>query len=300
VRLAVRGKGETRAPVTFRNGNVMRIESAGLTDVGKKREGNEDSFLIDDALGFYAVADGMGGHRAGEVASRMVVEALTEHMSMFCSGREAPTLADNSLSSEALRVLAGIQAANWNIHNLATSSEDHRGMGSTVAAVYCTPLTLIAANVGDSPIYLIRDGAIKPLSVTHTVEAELSQLSAEKFNKISPRYHHMLTRAVGIEEDVYPDVCEAPYFDQDIVVICSDGLSNKVTPQELRDIVLSNPPEEACRILVGLANGRGGEDNITVIVLKLRKKHSGDSFAAQLIERFFEGWKRLFSRSNHS
>lgn len=276
----------------------MRIESAGLTDVGKKREGNEDSLLIDNALGFYAVADGMGGHKAGEVASRMVVETLKEHMSMFCSGQEAPALADNSLSSEALRVLAGIQAANWNIHSLASSSDEHRGMGSTVAAVYCTPITLIAANVGDSPIYLIRDGEIKPLSVTHTVEAELSQMSAEKFNKISPRYHHMLTRAVGIEEDVYPDVCEAPFFDQDLIIICSDGLSNKVTPQEMRDIALSNPPEEACRLFVGLANGRGGEDNITVIVLKLHKKNSGDTLAARLFERFFEGWRRLFSHSN--
>lgn len=277
----------------------MRIESAGLTDVGKKREGNEDSFLLDNALGFYVVADGMGGHKAGEVASLIVIETLKEHMDLFCSGQETPSLSDSSLSEEALRVLAGIQAANLNVHSLATSSEEHRGMGSTVAVVYCTPFTIIAANVGDSPIFLVRDKTIKSLSVTHTVEAELSQISAEKLNKVAPRYHHMLTRAVGIEQDVYPDVCEAPFFDGDIVLLCSDGLSNKVTPAEMLDIALHNDPAEACRIFVGLANGRGGEDNITVIVLKLRKKSGDESHASRILTRFFEGWKALFSRAGH-
>jgi len=276
----------------------MHIESAGLTDIGRRREGNEDSFFIDDVLKFFVVADGMGGHKAGEVASRIVVETLKESMQRYCSGQETPDLADSTLSAEAIRVLAGIQAANSSVHSLAQSSEEHHGMGSTVAAIYCTQSTIIAANVGDSPIFLVREASIKPLSVTHTVEAELSQLNAEKLNRIDPRYHHMLTRAMGIEDDVYPDVCEIQFFDGDIVVLCSDGLSNKVTPAEILEIAQQNDPAEACRLFIGLANGRGGEDNITVIVLKLRK-HTADTGRAGFLTRFFQSWKTLFSRDDH-
>ncbi len=267
----------------------MIIESAGLTDVGRKREENEDSFFVNDDLQSYVVADGMGGHLAGEVASRMVVESLDRFLKEYRSGAFHVEIQDETLSPEGNMVLEGIRQANREVHGRSINSMTKRGMGSTVAMLYCTSSTIIAANVGDSPIYLVRNGYIEPLSQTHTVEAELEQLSSERRNAIGTRYHHMLTRAVGIQEEVHPSVVEAPFYDDDIVVLCSDGLSNKVTAEEVRDIILANSASEACRVLVGLANGRGGEDNITVVVVKLGKRKG-------LFSAFFGFFSRLIGR----
>ncbi len=267
----------------------MIIESAGLTDVGRKREENEDSFFINDTLKSYAVADGMGGHLAGEVASQMVVENLEEYLREYSEGKVAPEMEDETLSLEGNALLAGIRKANSAVYSKSIASATKRGMGSTVALVHCTDSTLLAANVGDSPIYLVRNDTIEPLSQTHTVEAELEELSSERKNAIGTRYHHMLTRAVGIQEEVHPSVAEVPFYNEDKVIICSDGLSNKVTADEMREIVCSHSVSEACRVLVGLANGRGGEDNITVIVLSLSRKR-------RTLEGFFGFFSRLFGR----
>jgi PPM family protein phosphatase len=267
----------------------MIIESAGLTDVGRKREGNEDSFFVNDELRCYVVADGMGGHLAGEVASRMVVETLHRYIQDYKSGNVTVEMLDETLSLDGNMVLEGIRIANREVYGRSVNSTTKRGMGSTVALMYCTSSTIVAANVGDSPIYIIRNGCVESLSQIHTVEAELEVLSSERKNAVGSRYHHMLTRAVGIQENVHPSVVEAPFYDGDIVVLCSDGLSNKVTAEEIGDIVLSNSASEACRVLVGLANGRGGEDNITVVVVKLGKRKG-------LFASFFGFFSRVIGR----
>ncbi len=229
----------------------------------------------------------MGGHLAGEVASSLVVETMGAALKRYLKegAQLVPSESDDSLSTEANILLTSIREANAAVYNDAQTSLNRRGMGSTVACVLCTDYTIISANVGDSPIYLIRDGRIAPLSKMHTVEAELSVIDPEKALHIDRRYQSMLTRAVGTEEVVWPDVYETQFFDDDCIVICSDGLSNKVTSDEMLDIVMSNSPEEACRLFVGLANGRGGEDNITVIVLRLRKQ-----------DQRFSGLTRFFGK----
>jgi protein phosphatase len=143
-------------------------------------------------------------------------------------------------------------------------------MGSTVSAVYFTDGTFIAANVGDSPIYLIRDGRIKLLSVPHTVIAEQTALDPENAARLGMEFRHVLTRAMGTEESVKADIYEIQCFKNDILVISSDGLSDKASPEEIQQLVDGNGSDVACRQLVDLANERGGDDNITAIVLKVK------------------------------
>ena len=241
---------------------MVTIESAGISDVGRKREANEDRILIDDAQGLYMVADGMGGHQAGEVASELVVKSICDFLgdSGASNGAARPRARP---SPRAERLLAGIEWSNRVVHRTAAEHDAYRGMGSTVAAVYFSENTLIAANVGDSPIYLVRNGKIDLLSVPHTLLADLP------VDAPVPLMGNILTRAVGSKSAVEADICELNCFKGDILVICSDGLSTKVAPAEILAISAAQPPAAACRTLVELANQRGGDDNISAVVLRV-------------------------------
>jgi serine/threonine protein phosphatase PrpC len=251
---------------------MIVIESAGITDIGKKRNGNEDALFLDDNLGLYVVADGMGGHRAGEIASNLVVETMGEFFQLSKKNGDAhgKLNTDKTLSREANRLLSSIDLSNKVVYEASLDDEACRGMGSTVSAVYFTDGTLIAANVGDSPIYLIRDGKIKLLSVLHTVLAEQTALNPENAKKLGTEFRHVLTRAMGTEDSVNADIYEIQCFKDDILVISSDGLTDKATPEEILELVHQNGLNSACQKLVKLANDRGGEDNITAIVLKVK------------------------------
>jgi protein phosphatase len=252
---------------------MILIESAGITDRGRKRQANEDALFLEDSMGLYVVADGMGGHLAGEVASRMVVETIGDYIRSCQENaeNETPIYCNQTLSKEANRLMSGIHLSNKAVHEAARDNKSYRGMGSTVSAVYFTDGTLIAANVGDSPIYLIRDGQIQLLSVPHTVMAEQSALDPANAEKLGMEFRHVLTRAMGTEESVKADIYEIECFRDDILVISSDGLSDKASPEEIKALVDGNGSDAACRRLVDLANNRGGDDNITAIVLKIKK-----------------------------
>jgi protein phosphatase len=251
---------------------MIVIESAGITDRGKKRQGNEDSLFVEDSLGLYVVADGMGGHLAGEVASRLVVDTIGNFIKnrRGSAEKEKPINGDENLSPEANRLLSGIHLSNKVVHEAARSNSSYHGMGSTVSAVYFTDGTFIAANVGDSPIYLIRDGNINLLSMPHTVIAEQTALDPENAARLGMEFRHVLTRAMGTEESVKAHIYELQCFKDDILVISSDGLSDKASPEEIRQLVHGNGSDSACRRLIDLANERGGDDNITAIVLKVK------------------------------
>jgi len=252
---------------------MIAIESAGITHVGKKRKGNEDALFLDDALGLYVVADGMGGHLAGEIASQLVVKTISQHILQAknngASGKNI--VADNTLSHAANQLLSGIQLSNKVVHEASLDNDSFRGMGSTVSAVYFTDGTFIVANVGDSPIYLIRDGKIKLISVLHTVLAEQAAIDPANAEKLGMEFRHVLTRAMGTESSVKADIYEIQCFKDDILVISSDGLSDKASPDEILTLVNQNGLDTACRKLVELANDRGGDDNVTTIVLKIKK-----------------------------
>ncbi len=252
---------------------MVVVESAGITDVGKRRKGNEDALYMDDATGLYLVSDGMGGHRAGEVASELVVETIRDFMAGSVDENFVPAAGDgnSSLSPTANRLLASIEKANRRVYEAARSKEAYRGMGATVSAAILTDKTLIAANVGDSPIYLIHDDDIELLSVTHNVVSEQSALNPAAAERLGEDVKYLLTRAMGIEETVAPDICELPFFRGDSVVISSDGLSDLVAPDEILAVTGSLPADRACRKLVDMANQRAGHDNITVIILNVKE-----------------------------
>lgn len=247
------------------------VQSAAFSDVGRRRKGNEDSYFRDDGMQLYIVADGMGGHQAGDVASRIVAETIpafiTFHRGSGIVG-ELPTALKN-LSKAAQLVNSGILHANDVVYRSAQKDEAHHGMGSTVSVVFFDGDTLVVGNVGDSPVFLVRNGAIKLVSVQHTMMAEFLATAAADAEAPNPKWRHVLTRAMGTKVTVIPDISEISAFKEDIFVISSDGLSDKVEPEEIMGVVVSKPPEAACRSLVDLANQRGGEDNITVIVLKI-------------------------------
>jgi protein phosphatase len=280
--LLIRSRTRRSLPLgAFSNkmGNMVSVESAGITDVGRKRENNEDRISLDDAAGLYVVADGMGGHQAGEIASSLVVRSICEYVEKNEPPRAGPP-SKARLSPQAGRLLTGIQWSNQIVHQTAQTIADYRGMGSTVAAVLFGRETLIAANVGDSPIYLIRNGKIDLLSVPHTLRAET--LGESDRRAIS----NILTRAVGPRPAVEPDLCELSCFKDDVLVLCSDGLSTKVAPWEILSIAKSRAPEDACRSLVDLANERGGEDNVSTVVVRVtRVRRSCFSMMAGWLER---------------
>lgn len=256
---------------------MIVVESAGISDVGIKRSGNEDSMFLDDEHKLYVVADGMGGHQAGEVASGLVVDTIRDYMQRFHEDDNVEELedVDETLSKEANRLLSSVHLANLGVNKVSHTKESYRGMGATVSAVYFVDDTLIIANVGDSPIYLIHNGRIELLSVLHTVIAEQEALDPEGAKNLGREFRHMLTRAMGIQETVEPDICEIPIFKGDVVVISSDGLSDKVNPEEILDVVKREKTDRACQTLVNMANERGGDDNVTVIVLKAKKHGKG-------------------------
>ena len=275
---------------------MIIIESAVITDIGKKRKINEDSMFLDDKLGLYLVADGMGGHRAGEVASNIVVETISDYIKKLSKDDDTQefNIPDETLSRKANHLISAISLSNRIAHQVSSKNEAYRGMGSTLSAVYFDKDTFIAANVGDSPIYLVHNGDIELISVPHTVIAEHEAAGSEGSRQLGPEFNNMLTRAVGTDETVKPDICEIPYFTNDIIVICSDGLSGNITPNEILGAVENKSSETACRYLIDLANQRGGDDNISVIIIKIKRAHSNTTGIKWLIWRIMKSFKYLF------
>ncbi len=277
------------------------IESTGISDIGKKRKTNEDALLVDDQLGLYVVADGMGGHLAGEVASSLVVETLRDFIKQDPDREDEIALdeADERLSEEANRILSGIKISNKVVYETSKSEEKYRGMGSTVSVLYQNEQTMIAANVGDSPIYLVHKGKIELLSVPHTVMAEHAAISPDSDHQLGEEYKHMLTRAMGAEERVNADICEISSHQDDVLVISSDGLSDCVSPDEILEQVLNNSTEHACRSLVDMANERGGYDNVTVIVLRVKNAKKEPHPMKGLLTRGVKGLVKITSKKHN-
>jgi len=276
------------------------IESTGISDIGKKRKTNEDALLVDDPLGLYIVADGMGGHRAGEVASELVVETLRDFIKQDPDREDEIALeeADETLSEEANRILSGIKISNKVVYEISKSKEKYRGMGSTVSVLYLNEQTMIAANVGDSPIYLVQKGKIDLLSVPHTVMAEHAAINPESAHQLGEEYKHMLTRAMGAEEMVTADIFEIPCIQDDVLIISSDGLSDCVSPDEILEMVVNNSTEKSCQSLVDMANERGGYDNVTVIVLKVNNAKKEPRSMKGLLTRGVKGLAKMASKKN--
>jgi protein phosphatase len=255
----------------------MRVLSAGLTDIGRKRDNNEDIFYNDDHVGIYIVADGMGGHRAGEVASSTVVSSIKDYMEAFHTSSAALEGRGSRVSPAASAVCHGIELANRVVYQLSQDQGSYKGMGSTAAVAYIYDNTLVTANVGDSRIYLIRENDIEQVTQDHTLLAEQMRKNPDwDPSTASIPMKHILLRAVGIHENVEADVYEIQPLPGDLILICSDGLTDMLSDEEIHRIVREGGPlDEICSRLVDSANEKGGQDNITVVIAQIQKQGRG-------------------------
>jgi protein phosphatase len=246
----------------------MRILSWVQTDVGQKRDHNEDSYLAAPEAGLYVVADGMGGHAGGDQASSIAVTLLQE-------GVEDAGLSGNRIAGApgeeppALRVLReASRRAGEVIFDMAQQNPHLAGMGTTLTALLFHGGRVHMAHVGDSRAYLFRDGRIEQLTEDHSwineqVKAGLITNEEARHSK----FKHIITRSVGFERDVAVDVMSLPVLMGDCFLMCSDGLSNYVENDELGQMLSSNYYGRIPKQLVNIANERGGDDNITVMLV---------------------------------
>ncbi len=209
----------------------MLIKSSGMTDVGLQREGNEDSYSVQDSYGLYMVAAGMGGHLAGEVASRVAVEIINKSFSKWKEIQAPPDeifgFPDESLSREGNYILGSIRLANRVIYEMASEYEQYNGMGTTIVSLLVGSGRIVAANVGDSRMYLVRDNRIERMSKDHTIVAEHVEMGVmtEEEAARSP-LRHILTRNLGSSENVDAEVFEIEPSNEDLFILCSDGLTD--------------------------------------------------------------------------
>ncbi|HWC51769.1 MAG TPA: Stp1/IreP family PP2C-type Ser/Thr phosphatase [Nitrospira sp.] len=258
------------------------------SDIGRKRPQNEDCFLADSSLGLYIVCDGMGGGNAGEVASRMAIETIAAHIqSPVGTGAVEAERDDPNLTAAANQLAHAVRAANAAVFQASWEQANYAGMGTTVAAARLSGHSLSIAHVGDSRVYLVRNGAIQALTADHTWVAEqvaqghMTEEEAER----SPR-RNIVTRALGVESTVDIDVTEIPVFRGDMLLLCSDGLTRGVRCRDiLKTLEEKIGLEEKTDRLISLANEAGGEDNITVMLITI-----GGGATARLWQRLTGGW----------
>jgi protein phosphatase len=247
------------------------LVSCGQTDIGRRRALNEDTIYAQDGL--FVVCDGMGGHKAGEVASMLATEAISGFVKRSAEDPEMtwPYGYDTELSYDANRLSTAIKLANRVVFRKAASADDYTGMGTTVVAAIVPPRRpqLTYAHVGDSRIYLIRGDSILQLTRDDSW-ANRSWPGASEDDLASGPMKNILTKALGAREEVEFDVVDRGLQDGDLVLLCSDGLTNMISDEQIHEIASRPGPdlETTCRELVSCANDAGGRDNISVIVLR--------------------------------
>ena len=262
----------------------MLVKSSGISNVGLKRQGNEDYFSTEDSSGLYVVADGMGGHLAGEVASRVVVEMINKSFTRWVEEQaqqdELFGYPDSSLTKLGNYILSSVRLANRVCYEMALCYEQYHGMGTTVVILLVTPSVIIAANVGDSRIYRIRNGHIERLSRDHTIVAEQVEMGmlSEEDAATSP-LRHILTRNLGSAENVEVDIFEIEPTNNDRFILCSDGLTDLVSDQEILEMTQNeHDPENLSRRLMDTVLKRGAHDNTTIVsvfLADMKKKEGG-------------------------
>lgn len=245
--------------------------SAGLTDVGRKRRSNEDSYLVDDALGLYVVCDGMGGHAAGEVASQEAVDIV--YGALKRGVRTLPSLAEPR-SSDADRAIfrlmeSAVQAATYMVYSMAELDRSRAGMGTTLSAMLLVDEHALLGHVGDSRIYRVRGGEVEQLTEDHTLVGwQLKQGLITRDEAARSPQRNVITRAIGNKDYVQVDTDLVRVSPGDRFLLCSDGLHAYVEADEIAEIVALGA-EQAVARLIDVANDRGGKDNITAVVVEL-------------------------------
>jgi serine/threonine protein phosphatase PrpC len=243
----------------------VQLAYAARTDIGMIRAGNEDNlfFKADPYRGIFIVADGMGGHAAGEVASEMAVQIVAREL------EDVRSLAEEQRVADQMR--RALKAANAAIFERTISEVDKQGMGTTASVLVLSSGRYLIGQVGDSRIYLLRDGALRQITKDHSYVQE--QVDAGFLTPEQARYHpysNVITRCVGASQDVEPDTYIGEVKTGDLFLVASDGLTGMVDDRRLAQL-LSSPaqPERKVQALISEANGRGGLDNITAIIVQV-------------------------------
>jgi protein phosphatase len=251
----------------------MKITYQAITDVGRKRKGNEDSLFVNADQHLFVVADGMGGHAAGEIASRVAVDSINEFVCLTGGDEEItwPFGLDESISYDGNRLKTAIRFANRKVLEVMKEKAEYEGMATTVAAVLVDGDTANLGHVGDSRVYLARGGEVKQLTSDHSWVNEQIQtgvLSADQAR--SHPLRNVVTRALGGKPDLQVDMQALKLEKGDLLLLCSDGLTTMLTDDEIAGILGEDGTdvEKAARALVAAANNKGGEDNITVLLLR--------------------------------
>ena len=243
------------------------------TDKGKFRERNEDAYFVDQTKRLFIVADGMGGYQGGEIASHLAVQTISKFLSPSSPASFLEKTSERKeLHKSVLKAIQqSIAEANEEIHRKASEESQLNGMGTTIVlALFCNDLVYIS-HVGDSRAYLIRNNTIKQLTKDHSLVTELIKKGV--ISKEEAQNHHLrniITRALGKEKDLKVDIIPLSYKKGDYLLLCTDGLTDVVEDEEIKDIILkAKEPVKACNRLVNSANRRGGKDNVTVIIIKM-------------------------------
>jgi len=249
---------------------MSKFRSSARTDVGMKRDHNEDSFLVNEDIGLYVVCDGMGGHAGGETASRLAVQTIEKELISAKLRIDDPFSAKASLPESPLAgvLREAVEGACAAVFRSSRANPELAGMGTTCISLLVQGEHAIVGHVGDSRAYLVRDGQVWQLSEDHSLvnEQVRAGLLTEEEAKHS-RLKNIITRSVGFEEDVLVDVVGVETRSGDKFLLCSDGLSNLIDNDEIRDALVQTSLDQVPEMLIQLANSRGGDDNITVIAV---------------------------------
>jgi len=254
----------------------LRISADAQSDVGRKRKGNEDALCLNDEQRLYVVADGMGGHAAGEVASRVAVDAIAEFVELTGGNQEItwPFGLDDTISYEGNRLKTAVRHANTRVIEATRESAEYEGMATTVAAVLVDGDIANLAHVGDSRIYLWNGESIEQLTRDHSwVNEQIENGAISPEQARSHPLRNVVTRALGGRADLVVDIQSRRMAPGDMLLLCSDGLTTMIPDDGIARILRESDGDvaRATSALVSEANERGGEDNITVVLLKFEE-----------------------------
>lgn len=252
----------------------MNCQGFGLTDRGMVRAGNEDSMLLDEQIGLFAVADGMGGHKSGEVASRMAVDVLHDYITRVRAGSDSFIGSyDAGFSREANLLASGIRLANRAVFEAAASSPELDGMGTTIVAILVNAGHTGIAHAGDSRLYLHRDRQLRQITADHSVVAEQQRAGIiTEEEAASSTKKNIITRALGQWENLDIEIQDLELVDGDRLLLCSDGLNGMVSDAEIAALLNAYPERQAaCTALIEVANDYGGRDNVTAVLVDYRQ-----------------------------
>jgi serine/threonine protein phosphatase PrpC len=251
----------------------MKIRYAGSTHVGMKRAHNEDNFFLLAEENLYIVADGMGGHASGEVASQIAVETLANFFIDTARDREItwPYKEDRAVTYDENRLITGIKLANRRVYETAQSDSRYRGMGTTIVSLVCGPTGAYVGHVGDSRGYLLRDGKIEQVTEDHSLlndYLKVHKLTQEEIEHFP--HKNVIVRALGMKDSVSVDIHKLAPRPGDIYLLCSDGLSGMLNDGVILEALNESGRdlEKACQNLIARANANGGQDNITVVLVE--------------------------------